>query len=120
MLVDFAGEELLAIVMVPTYHTVGIGRNCCLPEAGDCDKLTVHLASHSDSVCSFDTSSATSMEAGDAAQDRFLLAICPQCHEPLYPRRELAGKTAPCPACGATVPVPHEEPLPEPTGDEYS
>jgi DNA-directed RNA polymerase subunit M/transcription elongation factor TFIIS len=60
------------------------------------------------------------MEAGDAAQDRFLLAICPQCHEPLYPQREHAGKKVRCPSCGAAVPVPHEEPPPEPTGDEYS
>jgi DNA-directed RNA polymerase subunit M/transcription elongation factor TFIIS len=60
------------------------------------------------------------MDPGDAAQDRYLLAICSQCHEPLYPRREDAGGVVSCPACGAKVTVPHEEPLPEPTGDEYA
>src|SRR5688572_8220657 len=62
------------------------------------------------------------MDSREASQDRFLLAICPQCHEPLYPSREQEGQDIPCPECGSPVPVPkapHPQPPAESASREY-
>ena len=48
------------------------------------------------------------MASSTPSPDRFVLVICPGCNEPLYPRREHAGKKVRCPACGYHVPVPRE------------